>query len=96
MIKEGIQYLQIMALFEVFLGFEVVLEGAFGGAGNSIPPMLISVPLTALRIPLGYFLAHWAGLGSVGIWWAIASTTGLKGLLMALWFKRGKWKQQQV
>jgi len=95
-VREGVRYLKIVALFEIFLGCEVVLEGAFAGAGNSLPPMIISVPLTAARIPLGFVLAHSSGLGSVGVWWAISATTGLKGLLMALWFKRGKWKEQRV
>lgn len=95
-IREGAQYLKIIALFEVFLGFEIVLEGAFGGAGNSLPPMLISVPLTWLRIPLALLLAHTMGLGSLGIWLAISITTGLKGIVMAYWFRRGKWKEQKV
>lgn len=95
-VEEGVRYLRIIALFEIFLGCEVVLEGAFGGAGNSVPPMVISVPLTAARIPLGYALAHSFGMGSIGVWWAIALTTGLKGVLMALWFRRGRWKIQQV
>ncbi len=95
-VREGAQYLKVIALFEVFLGFEIVLEGAFGGAGNSLPPMLISVPLTWARIPLALFLAYTMDMGSLGVWWAISVTTGLKGIIMALWFKRGRWKEQKV
>jgi len=95
-IREGAQYLKVIALFEIFLGFEIVLEGAFGGAGNSLPPMLISVPLTWLRIPLSLLLAYTLGLGSLGIWLSISVTTGLKGIVMAYWFKRGNWKKQKV
>ncbi len=95
-IREGTQYLKIIALFEVFLGFEIVFEGAFSGAGNSFPPMLVAVPVTWARIPLAIYLADVVGLGSNGIWWSIAVTTGLKGILLALWFLRGKWKLKQV
>ncbi len=95
-IAEGKRYLKIIAIFEVFLGFEIVLEGAFSGAGNTIPPMLISVPLTWARIPLALLFANTLNLGSDGVWWAISSTTALKGILMALWFKRGRWKQKEI
>ncbi|NOY60941.1 MAG: MATE family efflux transporter [Calditrichaeota bacterium] len=95
-IMEGTQYLKIIALFEVFLGFEIVFEGAFSGAGNSLPPMLVAVPITWLRIPLAIYLADIVGMGSSGIWWTIAVTTGLKGILLALWFLRGKWKLKQI
>jgi putative MATE family efflux protein len=95
-IAEGVTYLKIIAIFEIFLGFEIVLEGAFGGAGDTMPPMLISVPLTWARIPLAIFLAHNMGMGSVGVWWAISITTGLKGILLAVWFRRGRWKEKKV
>jgi putative MATE family efflux protein len=91
-IQEGMTYLKIIAIFEVFLGFEVVLEGAMGGAGNSVPSMMIIVPLTWARIPIGLLLAGPLGLESTGIWWAISITTGLKGIIMAYWFRRGRWK----
>jgi putative MATE family efflux protein len=95
-ISEGIRYLKIIAIFEVFLGFEIVFEGAFSGAGNSVPPMAISVPVTWLRIPLAILLAEKMGMGSEGIWWAIGSTTAIKGILLAIWFKRGRWKTKKV
>lgn len=95
-VAEGVSYLKTIAIFEVFLGFEIVLEGAFSGAGNSVPPMAISVPITWLRIPLAIFLAETMGVGSQGIWWAIGSTTAVKGILLALWFKRGRWKMKKV
>ena len=95
-IREGTNYLKIVALFELFLGFEVVFEGAFSGAGNSIPPMLISVPITWARIPLAFLFADYFNMGSTGIWWAIAITTAAKGILMALWFKKGNWKVKKV
>ncbi|MDZ7725163.1 MAG: MATE family efflux transporter [candidate division KSB1 bacterium] len=95
-IAEGADYLKIIAIFEIFLGFEIVLEGAFGGAGNSLPPMMIAAPLTWLRIPLALFLAGTLGWGSTGIWWAISLTTGLKGIILGFWFKRGRWMKQTL
>ncbi len=92
-VREGSAYLRIIAVFEIFLAFEVVLEGAFSGAGFSLPPMLVSVPLTWLRIPFAAWLAGPLGLGSAGIWWAISCTTALKGVVIGVWFKQGGWKK---
>jgi putative MATE family efflux protein len=95
-IREGTQYLRIIAVFEVALAFEFVLEGAFSGAGNSAPPMLICVPTTALRIPFAYLLSRRLGWGSAGIYWTISVSSGVKGLLMGLWFRLGRWKRAKV
>ncbi len=90
-VRHGAQYLRIVALFETAMAFEVVLEGAFGGAGDSWPPMLVGVPLTAARIPVAQLLA--ARLGVAGIWWAISVTTLVKGVLIGAWFRTGRWKR---
>ncbi len=90
----GTEYLRIIALFEIFLGLEVIMEGAFSGAGYTLPVMLVSVPITAARIPLAYLLAVTLNWGTSGIWWAIALTTGLKGFLNALLFAMGIWKKK--
>jgi putative MATE family efflux protein len=95
-IQEGTIYLRIVAVFEVGTAFELVLEGSFAGAGNALPPMLVCVPLTALRIPLAHVLAHRIRMGAPGIWWAISASTGLKGMVMAAWFRRGRWKAARV
>ncbi|MBD3377320.1 MATE family efflux transporter [candidate division KSB1 bacterium] len=95
-IEEGKGYLRTIALFEVFLGFEVVLQGAFSGAGNSMPPMVIIVPLTWARIPLAILFSGPLGMQSQGIWLAISLTTGLKGIVLAFWFKRGHWKNKEI
>ena len=93
-VREGSSYLRIIALFEVGTALELVLEGAFAGAGNALPPMLVSVPFTAARIPLAYLLA--ARMGASGIWWAISVTTAIKGLLMMGWFRLNRWKSAKV
>ena len=75
---------------------ELVLDGAFGGAGNTIPPMLISVPFSLVRYPLAMLLIGSFGMGVEGIWWAISSTTIVKGSAMAFWFSLGRWKAVRV
>ena len=90
-VAAGAAYSRTIALLEIGMALEVVLEGAFAGAGNALPPLLIGVPLTGLRIPVAYWLAEVMGLGLAGIWWTISLSTGLKGLLIALWFRRGRW-----
>jgi putative MATE family efflux protein len=95
LMAEGAAYLRIVALLEVGMAFELVLEGAFAGAGSSIPPMLVCVPLTALRIPGAYLLSR-GQLGTRGIYWAISVSTGLKGLVLGLWFRLNTWKKTRV
>jgi len=95
-IKLGAEYLQIIALFEIFLALEVIMEGVFSGLGYTIPVMLISVPITALRIPAAWYLAIKLQMGTDGIWWAIGGTTFFKGLLITLLFASGFWKSRLI
>jgi len=84
----AVGYLRIVALSELFLVFEIVLEGAFGGAGDTVPPLLASGPLSIARVPAAYLLAVSLGWGIEGVWWAICISSVLKGALLAVWFAR--------
>lgn len=86
-------YNMIAAFSIFFAASESVFTGAFAGAGNSVPPLLISLPITGLRIPLCAVFAPIYGMN--GVWIAIFTTSILKGLLIALWFRRGKWKERK-
>ena len=73
------------------MGLEVVFQGGFNGSGDTVPPLIIGVTFTAARLPLAWFLAWPLGMGITGVWWAIALSTLVKGLLCWLWFRRGRW-----
>ena len=93
-VAETAMYLRINAIAQLLLPAEIVLEGALGGAGDTVPPMITSTALTALRIPLA---AWWATLwGPMGIWWAIAVTSAGRGLAMMYLWRSGRWKRQTV
>lgn len=93
-VDETAMYLRINALSQLLLPAEIVLEGALGGAGDTVPPMITSTALTALRIPLA---AWWASLwGPVGIWWAISLTAAGRGVAMMLLWRSGRWKRKTV
>ena len=89
----GVHYLRIIAIFEIFLALEVIMEGAFSGAGYTLPVMIIGVVITALRIPLAWLFAIRWDWGTDGIWWAIAITTFAKGSLLSVLFLSDLWKR---
>ncbi len=93
-IAEAVKYLRIAAISQVAVCAEIVLEGALGGAGHTVPPMLTSTALTASRIPL----AAWAAMrwGSAGIWWVISLTAVGRGVAMAALWRSGGWKTKSV
>ena len=86
-------YNMIAAFSIIFAMSEQIFSGAFAGAGNSLPPLAISLPITALRIPLAAILAPIYGMN--GIWIAIFSTSIAKGLIIAFWFRLGRWKTRE-
>jgi len=85
-----------MGIIQVPQSLAGVLRGAFSGAGNTLPNLLIAAPLNFARVPLGYLLAGPLGWGIQGIWWAIGLSSACKGITMSAWFYRGKWKDHQV
>jgi Na+-driven multidrug efflux pump len=92
----AIDYLIILGLSQITMAIEIVLEGAFSGAGDTIPPMVVMIPGAVARIPLAYFLCFTLDWGINGVWWTLTITTTVKAIILALWFKRGQWKEKQV
>src|SRR5438128_3614491 len=93
-IADGSLYLRIIALSQVGQTFEIILEGALGGAGYPFWPMVASSSLSALRIPLA---AWWsAAFGLAGIWWAISLTAVARGGAMSLLWLSGAWRHRTL
>jgi putative MATE family efflux protein len=93
-IAEAAHYLRIAAFCQLFLGAEVVLESAMGGAGWTLPPMIGSTAITLLRIPLGAWSAE--RFGTTGLWWTLALTAAARGVLMAGLWASGRWRRVAV
>jgi putative MATE family efflux protein len=93
-IAEGAKYLRIAAISQLFVCAEIVLEGALGGAGDTVPPMLTSTTITLARIPLaGWAADQW---GSSGIWWVISLTAIARALGMVILWRSGRWKRKSL
>lgn len=95
--KYVIYYLWINAISEPFLGLSMVLSGAFEGAGDTVPPTVITILcLWCIRLPLSYFLALVWGKGVAGAWVGMCSSVVLQGLVFAYVFKQGKWRNKRI
>jgi Na+-driven multidrug efflux pump len=90
------RYLIIIGLFEAGMALKMGLQGAFTGSGDTLPPFLISGPLTLVRIPVAWFLALRMGFGVNAVWWTISVSKLLKGILIWAMCRRGKWLLKRV
>jgi Na+-driven multidrug efflux pump len=93
-IAEGARYLRIAALSQIGICAEIVLEGALGGAGATLPPMLTSTVITASRIPLAIWAANRYGIA--GLWWTISITALLRAVGMIGIWRAGRWKRSLI
>lgn len=81
----GIDYLRILGYSQLFMCMEIATTGAFSGIGQTIPPSVEGILLTALRIPAAMVLMDTA-LGLNGVWWSISISSILKGIVLTVWF----------
>lgn len=86
-IAQGVIYLRILSVSQLWMAIEILTAGAFIGQGRTAPPAIIGVVFNALRIPGALFLSKTA-LGLSGVWWAISISSVLKGLVLAVWYLR--------
>ncbi|WP_073337589.1 MATE family efflux transporter [Clostridium grantii] len=85
-IAEGIIYLRILGLSQLFMCIEIASAGAFNGIGRTIPPSLVGIIFNGLRIPSALFLSSFSTLGLMGVWWSISMTSVFKGIILTAWF----------
>lgn len=81
----GASYLRIIGISLIFASFEMIGNGYFSGLGLPKIPATISIVFTIVRIPLALALEPYLGLDA--IWWSIALSSIIKGLVSALYVR---------
>ena len=81
----GASYLRIIGISLIFASFEMIGNGYFSGLGLPKIPATISIVFTVARIPLALALEPYLGLDA--IWWSIAISSIVKGLVSVLYVR---------
>jgi MATE family multidrug resistance protein len=96
-LAETARYLKINMFSEPFMAMSAVLGGALQGAGDTRGTMwVIVIAMWLIRLPLACFFALELDYGATGVWVAMIISMMLQGVLMALRFRAGKWKEMEV
>jgi Na+-driven multidrug efflux pump len=89
--------LRTVAYGYVFYAWGMVIAQAFNGAGDTVTPTILNLLcFWAWQIPLAWFLAFKTGLGTKGIFVAIAVAQSTLAVAAVTAFRRGTWKRQRV
>jgi len=96
-IDEAALCLIILSFGYVFFAYQMTVNQAFNGAGDTYTPTAISfVVMWLIQIPLAYWLAMHFDLGSKGVYLAIVISNVIASMTSVLLFRRGKWKAVTV
>lgn len=100
-IGQVVFYIATPSLF--FFGLSSVLEGAFRGAGYTVPVMIANLSrIWLFRIPFVYLVSFVLMNGpgdmnaSVGIWWAISFSTLAGLLVIGVWYFKSDWTRPRI
>lgn len=85
-IAQGADYLKILGYSQLFMCIEITTAGAFFGLGKTIPPSVIGIVFTGLRVPMAMILSRADMLGINGVWWSISISSMFKGVILVILF----------
>jgi Na+-driven multidrug efflux pump len=92
-IRIGAEYLLYASGAFTLWAFFFVFMRALQGAGDVIPPMVVSLGTTfGITIPLSTLLA--ARMGPTGIWTAFLLSSAISTLGTGLWLATGRWTRR--
>lgn len=96
-IRHGAEYLRIVYIGLIFVVFTTTYGGVFQGSGDTFPPMISSlVANVILKLPVAYFLAKIMGMGTIGVWIAVALSVVIEGVIIIVYFRRNRWKEKVI
>ncbi|MFC2039129.1 MATE family efflux transporter [Chloroflexota bacterium] len=90
-------FLRIAAAGYFFMGLYFVMQNSISGAGDTMPPMLITLlNFWLVQIPLAWLLPNITSLGVYGVRWSIVSGWVVGAIAYSVYFKLGRWKLKKV
>lgn len=91
------RFLRLHVFSYGFWGAMEVLLGGFRGAGQTLPPAIVTFSSRwVFQIPAALAASHVLGFGADGYWIALFVTNVLFFLVTAAWFRSGRWKRSLV
>ena len=93
-INTGIQYLRVVSLFYIVMGFMNVTNGVLRGSSDIFVYLLSSLINFGSRIGLTFYLDD--VVGKDVIWWAIPIGWILSYIVSIIRYKSGKWKDKAL
>lgn len=92
-IPAGASYLRIIGICEMFMCVELMTVGAMSGLGRTMEASVITILLTAMRVPLAFLMGN-SSLGLDGVWWALTVSSVSKGIVFFIYYQRimKRWK----
>jgi putative MATE family efflux protein len=94
-VRIGADYLRIVSIFYITFTTMFVIGGVMRGAGDTLPPMLITfIALWVVRIPACYYLSE--SHGYIGLWWGIPVAWVVGMVLSYLYYLTNRWKRKAV
>ena len=97
LVKIASIFLRIAAAGCLVMGIEAILMECPSGAGDTLPPTLISLgDVWLVRLPLAILLPQVTNLGVYGVRWAIVAGILVGVVAYIIYFKLGRWKRKKV
>lgn len=89
--------LLIAAAFQIFDAVAMIGHGVLDGAGDARFLLLSEVLLAwFVKLPLGWLLAGWLGLGAAGAWLGLTLEIVLAALVLGWRIRSGRWMRRAV
>lgn len=81
----GVNYLRILGYSQLFMCIEILTSGAFSAYGKTLPPSIVSIIFTGMRIPMAIGFGKTV-LGLNGVWLSISLSSVFKGVILVILF----------
>ncbi len=88
----GVQFMQIVAFYLIFVGISTTLTGVYRGAGYTTPPMVAGVIKVTILYGLALLVARTLHTGVTGVWWSMLAAYGVESIVLIIWYRRGTWR----
>ncbi|MCA9047759.1 MAG: MATE family efflux transporter [Planctomycetaceae bacterium] len=93
----GAEAFPIVGLFQIPLLMSIIYVASLRGAGDTRFPLLMTAVSTfGLRLPLAWWWSTGLGWGLYGAWAGMCADMGLRGVMAAVRFVRGRWQHIEV